>query len=512
MSAATEGLTNRRPALLQFDSPRPMLAAPKVNVTSFADMIGLAFKYRIRFLIALLGPPAIALLLIFVLPAVYRAQTSLVVGTGPEYLTRGDGTSIMTAPTTTKQEFINTEIELLTNPSIVEATIARVGLANLYPDLLTAQVGPQAARDTAMRLFEASLRVDPVKLSNVIRVTFDHGNGQMAARTLDQFIISYQDLHAKVFAGRRAGSYEERIAHDMKDLERLERTRAETKAAFGVYDLSQQRTALIQKRIEADRQLRQTVDRSDALGSRLAFLAQARSNIGSIRLSSETESNPAAIHATDVLIDLRQKQAALATVYDSRNPLVQRLRQQTDALQKQLADIRAINTRISLTPSPIATAIDQDLVVSQAELAPLKAKELLGRALIGVIGQKLQNLQQADIQLRGLDSRIADQTESLKITHQLYNKAKAADELNLSKMTDFVKTSQATQPDRPVAPDQWLFMVGGILAGLISACGILVFGAITNKPFVNDGPLEMFLGVPILGTRSSRATRQRSLE
>jgi len=389
MSVTTGDPGNR---LLAFGHPDGGTASgsrgePAGGTTPLHDVLALAFKHRWRLLLALLGPPAIAVALIVLLPPVYRAQTSLVVGTGPEYLAQGDGSSIMTAPTTTKQEFINTEIELLTNPSVVETTIAHVGLANLYPELLSAQQGPQLARDTAARLFQSALRVEPVKLSNAIRVTFDHGNGQTAARTLDQFILNYQALHAKVFAGRRAAGYEERIARDMNELEKLEHSRAETKASFGVYDLSQQRSALIQQRVEAEKQLRQTVDRADALSTRLAYLAQTRPNVVSEMLSSQTETNPAAMHASEVLVDLRQKEAALTAAYDPSNPLVKRLRQQTEAVQKQLADMHATTTRISMTPSPITTAMDQDMVTSQAELAPLKAQELLKRALVGVIGQ-----------------------------------------------------------------------------------------------------------------------------
>jgi uncharacterized protein involved in exopolysaccharide biosynthesis len=508
MSVTTDAVRNRRRAHATTEAAAPGAA----GLTSWHDMLALAFKHRLRVLLALLAPPAVAAALIYLLPPVYRAQTSLVVGTGPEYLAQGDGSSVMTAPMTTKQEFINTEIELLSNPAVVENTITRIGLANLYPDLLSAQMGPQLARDTAVRNFEAALKVAPVKLSNVIRVTFDHGNGQMAARTLDQFIVSYQELHAKVFAGRRAAGYEERIDRDTKELEKLESTRAQTKAAFGVYDLGQQRTALIQQRVEAEKQLRQTVDRADALTTRLAYLAQTRPGLASEMLSSQTESNPAALHAAEVLMDLRQKEAAMAAAYDPQNPLVKRLRQQTELAQKQLAELHATNTRISLTPSPITTAIDQELITAQAELAPLKAQELRDRILIGQIGEDLRHIEQADLQLRVLDSRIADQNENLKIVRQLYDKARTEDEMDQAKVTAVVQTASATIPERPVAPNKMLFMIGGGLFGLIAACGVLVFGAITNRTFLSEDSLERVLGLPVLGSMPLWERNQQWLE
>ncbi len=492
--------------ILRFDAMETIRGLPpsKADMTTFRDVVMLAFKHRVRFIVALLGPPAIAALLIFVLPAVYRARTSLVVGTGPEYLAQGEGNSIVTAPTTTKQEFINTEIELLTNPAVAEKTIAHVGLANLYPDLLSSQLGPQLARDTALRKFETALKVMPVKLSNVIRVSFDHGNPQTAARVLDQFIVNYQELHAKVFTGHRAAGYEERITDDMKDLEKLERTRAETKAAFGVYDLAQQRSVLIQQRAEAEKQLRQTTDRADALAARLAFLAQTRPNIATNLVSSQTETNPASVHAADTLFDLRQKTAALESSYDPSNPIIKRLRQQTEVAQKQLAALPATTTRISLIPSPVTTAIDQDLVTSQSELAPLKDQELRDRILLGSISESLQHLEQADIQLRNLDTRIADQNENLRVIRQLYDKAKVEDDVYRNKVTAVVQTSAASIPDRPVAPNKLVFMIVGALAGLAAASGVLILAIITNRTFLDENAVERVLGLPVLGSMSIR--------
>jgi uncharacterized protein involved in exopolysaccharide biosynthesis len=500
MSVTTDGVRNRRRAHAAMEAAPP----PAAGLTSWHDMLALAFKHRLRFLLALLGPPAVAAALIYLLPPVYRAQTSLVVGTGPEYLAQGDGSSIMTAPMTTKQEFINTEIELLSNPAVVENTITRIGLANLYPDLLSSQMGPQLARDTAVRTFEAALKVAPVKLSNVIRVTFDHANGQMAARTLDQFIVSYQELHAKVFAGRRAAGYEERIDRDTKELEKLESTRAQTKAAFGVYDLGQQRTALIQQRVEAEKQLRQTVDRADALTTRLAYLAQTRPGLASEMLSSQTESNPAALHAAEVLMDLRQKEAAMAAAYDPQNPLVKRLRAQTELAQKQLADLHATNTRISLTPSPITTAIDQELITAQAELAPLKAQEQIKRMLIAVIGQKMQNIEQADLQLRMIDSRTQEVTEDLVRTRKQYESARTAEANEQAKVSTEIQTSAAAIPEDPIEPDKVRLLGLGILGGLISAYGVLCLAARAIQKARTTASFGLFLGLPVSGSMPVR--------
>jgi len=130
----------------------------------------------------------------------------------------------------------------------------------------------------------------------------------------------------------------------------------------------------------------------------------------------------------------------------------------------------------------------------------LKAQELRDRVLIGRIGEDLQHLEQADMQIRILDSRIADQNENLKLARQLYDKARTEDEMDRTKVTAVVQTANATIPEKPIAPNKLLFMVGGTLIGLICACGVVVFAVITNRSFLSDEAVERALGLPVLGS------------
>jgi capsular polysaccharide biosynthesis protein len=57
-----------------------------------------------------------------------------------------------------------------------------------------------------------------------------------------------------------------------------------------------------------------------------------------------------------------------------------------------------------------------------------------------------------------------------------------------------------------------LFMIGGGLFGLIAACGVLVFGAITNRTFLSEDSLERVLGLPVLGSMPLWERNQQWLE
>jgi capsular polysaccharide biosynthesis protein len=212
-----------------------------------------------------------------------------------------------------------------------------------------------------------------------------------------------------------------------------------------------------------------------------------------------------------MLVDLRQREAVMAVTYDASNPMLMRLRQQIQTVQSQLASMKDTTTRMSLNQSPIASWVDQEIITSRAELAPLTDQKLHDKEQLEKIDDELRHIEQADIKIRVLDSRIGDQNENLKTMRQLYSKVRSEDEMDLAKVTSVVQTADSMALDRPVAPNKLFFAVGGILAGLISACGVMVFVTITNRTFLSDESLERYLGLPVLGSMPLQAHERRRL-
>lgn len=72
---------------------------------------------------------------------------------------------------------------------------------------------------------------------------------------------------------------------------------------------------------------------------------------------------------------------------------------------------------------------------------------------------------------------------------------------------DFVRPDQAAAigRDYPAIDKPGSFTledvnVGGALAGLIAAAGVLIFAVLTNRTFLSEGSAERFLGLPVLGS------------
>src|SRR5215475_9448977 len=84
----------------------------------------------------------------------YDASTRLLVKTGREFQVRADtNQQVASAPTVTKAEVVNSEIQILTSRDLIEAVVNKIGADRLYPGL----GGSDHQTDTAIRSFSADL-------------------------------------------------------------------------------------------------------------------------------------------------------------------------------------------------------------------------------------------------------------------------------------------------------------------------------------------------------------------
>ena len=82
----------------------PLEMPPTITVQ---EILAIAFRSRGKILLALIVPVILASVALLVLAPIYRAETSLIVKTGREYMAGTQGESGTTAPTSTKQEEVN---------------------------------------------------------------------------------------------------------------------------------------------------------------------------------------------------------------------------------------------------------------------------------------------------------------------------------------------------------------------------------------------------------------------
>ena len=470
----------------------PTISAPEI--------LAIAFRHRAKILLALIVPPALAVAALFVFPPIYRAETSLIVKTGREYMAGTQGENGITAPTSTKQEEVNSEVAIMTNRAVIEQVINQIGLGTLYPSLIKNPPWNGTLMDAAVVKFEKDLNVDAVKLSNVIDVSFDHENRDLAPRALDDLIAAFQAKHAEVYVGNRARAYDEGMRQDLADLDKLQHQRERIKLDNHVYDIEQQRAAYISQLVDAQNHLQELTNQTTTLKTRIEYLTRTRGTLPSTIESTNTTNNDEMAYAQNALSDLRRTETALLARYSAKHPQVRQVENEINAINARIGSLKRAFTSVKTDPDPLAQQVDQELVQDQAELAPLAEETTSYLKLADSLKSQLQGLESADTQLRAIESKIDNLNENLKTLRANYEQARALDDMDRARVVSVSQIGPAIASEKPVKPQKILFIGGGLLLGLIAASGLMIFAVVTNNTFVTIESVERILKLPVLMT------------
>ncbi|MBI3514157.1 MAG: hypothetical protein HY060_08870, partial [Proteobacteria bacterium] len=193
---------------------------------SAREIISLLFRERIAVLIALVIPVLLAIGAYVWATPTYTATTKLLLGTGQKSDNKADvSQQNANAPFVTKQEVVNSELEILTSRDLARATIEDIGLATLYPGL--AGRAPEAALEAALERFTRDLVVKPVKASDIIEVNFDAASPELAQTVLRQLTERYQQKHIEVYSRSISGFLDTQVAGFEHNLRLIENEIAE---------------------------------------------------------------------------------------------------------------------------------------------------------------------------------------------------------------------------------------------------------------------------------------------
>ena len=471
----------------------PPKFAPGPNLR---EMVATGFRHRGKVLAALLLPLVAAITLLMILPPKYRAKSDLMVKTGREYLAQSDGDAGLTAPTSTKQEGINSEISLLTGRAVVEATIDALGVETLYPKLLQDPPWFESVLDAAVDKFSKDLTAEPIKLSTMITVSFDAGSPEKAKMVLNRLIGIYIDKHTQVFAGSRSESYADAIARDMAESVQLEQRRTQLKLDGGIYDIAAQRGALISQRVAAEAHLQDVVNQRAMLLGRLAYLNQEMPTTPRMVRSTGTDRNETTDHARQTLVDLHAAEAAMAVRYAPGNPDLQRVRGQIAALGASAAG--GDRTNVTTVPNPLVQQMRSEMVMGEAQIIPLAAEQTRYELLVTSYGDELHRLELADLALRTTSSRIDALNDNLKLVQARFDQARTQEQMDLARQVSVVQVAPAIAAEHAAKPKKLMFVAGGLLLGLLFSGGIVVVAVLMGKTVVTEEGLEQLLGLPVL--------------
>ncbi len=470
------------------------MAANPYDMTT-REVLSILFKEKKKLLGVFFGLALLVTGYSYVLTPYYDATSRLLVKTGREFQVRSDPTQpIASVPSVTKQEIVNSEIQILTSRDLVEAVFAKLGLDKLYPG---------KTMDQAVKSFYADFKASPVEQSDVIDVSYRNADRGLAVQALSLVIALYQQKHAEMFSDPRykfleqqTKQYEEQLAAESKKITELRTQRS-------LFDVEAQRAKLIDDRASVGSILEQLKSQAVDVHRRIEFLQNRLKETPQLIPAGETTAD-AVEQAKDRLLDLQVKAQQLRERYVGDVKPLQDNEQEIARLKAFIAAPGALNRK---QWSQRNAAYD-DLVVqlnrALADAAPLDQQIALRTRQAEAIEDRLKELEAGSQAVDRLERERRMLEELVHTYRTRYEEARMSEDLDREKLVSVSVIQRPDAPQRPSGPSHLPFALAGILVGLIGAAGVLVYILVFRETLITVESVERILGLPVLASVPTR--------
>jgi succinoglycan biosynthesis transport protein ExoP len=407
------------------------------------------------------------------------------------------------------EEELNSEVELLRDDEVLRRVVEETGTGGRdWFHFLRVGEGNAGRVERAARRLAQKLRVEPVKKTNLISISYTADDPQAAAKVLQSVASAYLEKHMEVH--RPAGElhfFDQQRGESRLQLEEAKGKLLQFAARHGVVAAAQQRDLALQKLSEVDANYRQTrVDLAETqqrvweLEDLLSKLPERTTT--QVRIAD----NPELLKALKAsLLDLQLKRTQLLTKFEPSHRLVQEVDQQIAQAEATIATENTLPLRDETTDK-------------NAHYEWAKAE-----------------LQRAQVQLKSLQAREAA-TATQEVSYQamarqlgedaitqddLFSAEKAAQENHLryvkkqeeARMDDaldergIVNVAIAEHPVAPALPvwSPWMVLAMGLAAAGAAGTGAAFAADYVDPAFRTPDDVLAYLDSPVLASLPRRA-------
>lgn len=466
---------------------------------SIRDLLSILFKHQ-RKILWLFGAFFTAgILSAFLMPPLYEAKSSLLVKFGREYLNRpevGDSQAILSLD---QQELINSEIEILKNRDGIERVVSTLTVENLYPDLAKNPDSKIPPKDAAILRFEKKLNAEGVRKSNVIEVSFRHGDPEIAARAVNLLVEFFKEKHLQVMSNPQSSFLKKQLEDYENNLKESAFTLETYNVQNRLFSLEEQRNLLLRQRTDLDTSLKTAQNTIRELQEKVASLNRKKKSLaGKPPMYTPTERDRIVVETKSRLLNLKIQEQELLRKYREENPLVQNVRKDIQMVTEFLAEQEnEIRGKVE-TGNRVFQEIELELFKAEADLNSQTAKE-------GILAQQLKKLD-GEILTLSLTER---QQQKLRREHakneryyQAYvdklEQARISDELNQMKLANISVIQGASVPKKPVRPRKTINILLGFFLGVFSGITAAILSEYYAQCFSTPESVERRLGLPVL--------------
>jgi uncharacterized protein involved in exopolysaccharide biosynthesis len=391
---------------------------------------------------------------------------------------------------------VNSELELLKTPQIVELAAQEVGL---FPADTSAN---PVKRARTLRKVLADFQAYVIKNTNIIVVQYAGTDAERAQKFVNAVAELFLEKHAALHRnGTTSDFFGAKTAEYKSELEIAQRELADFERNKGVATMDTQRESTLRRRDELQASLNEVASQLHEAEDRTRVLrGQLESLPATIDSQNRIARNEALIeHLKSLLLELDRKRAELLTKYDPRYRLVQEvdqnIRDTQTALDRELAP--GVVDRVS-TPNPLRQTVEAALLQNETLIAGLKAKQQNNSASLSAQIGTERDLAQSTPRYEDLKRRAKIAEENYLLYRGKEESASIAEQMDQQRILNVSVMEAAKVPALPLDQHRYFIALLAFLAGLLLAILSAVSMDLLDQPLETPKQAATTAGVPVL--------------
>jgi uncharacterized protein involved in exopolysaccharide biosynthesis len=401
---------------------------------------------------------------------------------------------------------LNSEVELVRTPDLLQKVVIANNLQSTESSWLAFLLGqstPELQTAKGVRNLAQRLKVEPLTKTNLISVSFESSDPQLAAQVLKSLASLYLEKHLQVHRhSGEFGFFDRETERLRQGLSGAENRLTDFTREQGVVSAQLERDLTLQKASELEASLTQTRAAIAETEQRIHTLQQQTASIPP-RLTTQlrTSDNPALLEQMkSSLLQLElQKTEMLFKFEPTYRPVVE--------LEKKISETRAAIAGEKSAPildettdqNPVYQWVKSELTKAQTDISGLEARAAATQAALVSYRGGARALQQASIVQQDLQRAARTEEENYLLYQRKEEEARINDALDRG---GILNVTIAEPPSVPALPTHSFlyYSLFGMLLAIIGSIGLAFTADFLDTSFRTPDEVSSLLGSPVLAS------------
>lgn len=397
------------------------------------------------------------------------------------------------------EEDLNSEVELLNSDDLLRRVVLSTGIDGTSGSASDPEEGLHVAR--AVRKLGKALKIEPLRKSNVISVSYQARDPRMAEKVLETLAAAYMEKHLEVHRSSGEFKFFDQQTEQYKEgLTQAQKRLTDFTKGTGVVSAEIERDAALRQANDFDSSARQArtalIETEQRVSALQEELHSIKPRVTTVVRNSDNPQLMEQLKST--LLNLEIKRTELLTKYEPTYRLVKEVDAQIAVAKSAISTEEGKPLRDeSSDQNPDYQWVQAELTKAQAELSGWKARAVAAADVAANYHLRAQSLGQDMVtQQNLLQAAKTEEDDYLLYEHK-------REEARISSALDrggFLNVALAEKPVVPALPKRSplsITLLTLLIAGTFSISTAFVLDFMTPT-FRTPDELASYLGVPVL--------------